>query len=62
MSTELGHYPSYRQGLEAQQMAREMNALPAQFDEHAGDEGAPNGGLMAWLQVVGGFLVIFNAQ
>lgn len=62
MSEELGPYPSYRQGLEAQQMPRETNALPVQFDEYPGDETTSNGGWMAWLQVVGGFLVIFNAQ
>ena len=62
MSMELGHYSSSRQGLEAPRMSREVNAVPAQFDERTGDEVPPNGGWTAWLQVVGGFLVIFNAQ
>ena len=62
MSTELNAYLSHRQDLEAQQMSPETSALPGQFEEIAGDEAPPNGGWMAWLQVVGGFLVIFNAQ
>ena len=62
MSTELNPYFTYRQRLETQQMPREAIALPEDFEEIAGDEPPPNGGWMAWLQVVGGFLVIFNAQ
>ena len=62
MSTELNPYLSHRQQLETRQMPQETIALPGQFEEIAGDEAPPNGGWMAWLQVVGGFLVIFNAQ
>ena len=62
MSTELNPCFTYRQRLETQQMPREAIALPEDFEEIAADEAPPNGGWMAWLQVVGGFLVIFNAQ
>lgn len=36
--------------------------LRAQRATAAGNGGPSNGGWLAWLQVVGGFLVIFNAQ
>ena len=50
------------QQLEAQQMSQEMTDLSLEVEEIAGDSVPPNGGLKAWLQVLGGFLVIFNAQ
>lgn len=62
MSMELDSYSAHRQQLEAQQMSQEGIVLPGEVEEAAGDEAPPNGGWMAWLQVVGGFLVIFNAQ
>ena len=46
----------------AQQDLQEMTVLPVEAQELPGNDEVPNGGLKAWLQVLGGFLVIFNAQ
>ena len=46
----------------AQQDSQQTTVLPVQSQEIPGNDDPPNGGLKAWLQVLGGFLIIFNAQ
>ena len=62
MSMELSRYSSSHQGSEAQQASQTVTAMPAQVAETTEDDVPPNGGLVAWSQVIGGFLIIFNAQ
>ena len=61
MSIELSNSFPHSQPFEAQEELQGVTALP-QVEEAAEDDVPPNGGLTAWLQVLGGFLVIFNAQ
>ena len=51
MSMELNGYPLHHQPSEAQEVSQEMTGSPG-----------PDGGVRAWLQVLGGFMVLFNAQ
>ena len=46
----------------AQQNSQQTTVLPVQAQEIPRNDDPPNGGLKAWLQVLGGFLIIFNAQ
>ena len=59
MSTEVpGHSPHDQVSLEV----TTPRISPLQVEEPMETRGPPDGGLKAWLQVLGGFLVIFNAQ
>ena len=62
MSMNMSRYSPSHQGFEAQQESQTVIAMPAQVAETTEDDVPPNGGWVAWSQVIGGFLVIFNAQ
>ena len=61
MSIELNGYPPQGRRFESQQQSQEMTASLMPAEEPAGGSNPPSRWL-AWQQVIGGFLVIFNAQ
>ena len=58
---ELDGYPPTCEQPEAQHVSQEMSVSPTRAEPATGYTTPPSTWL-AWLQVLGGFLVIFNAQ
>ena len=61
MSIELNGYPPHNQQFGSQQQSQEMTVSSRHAEEAAGGSDSPSR-WVAWQQVIGGFLVIFNAQ
>ena len=61
MSIELNRYPPQDRQFESQQQSQEMSLSLVPAEEPAGGSD-PLNRWVAWQQVIGGFLVIFNAQ
>lgn len=61
MSIELNGHPPHNEQRVSQQQSQEMTVLSTHAEESAGGSDSPSR-WVAWQQVVGGFLVIFNAQ
>ena len=61
MSIELNGHPLHNGQFGSQQQSQAMTILSTNAEETAGGSDSPSR-WVAWQQVIGGFLVIFNAQ